>query len=77
MNSLGIEFVLIDAGSFQTGQDTNFEQESVQQSPRREVAISRPFYLGKFELAQAQWEAIMGQNPSHFKGLNNPVEQVS
>jgi formylglycine-generating enzyme required for sulfatase activity len=42
------------------------------------VRISEPFYLGKYEVTQAQWEAVMGTNPSRFKGNpHRPVEQVS
>ena len=37
----------------------------------------KDFKMGKTEVTQAQWEAIMGENPSHFKGENNPVETVS
>ena len=36
-----------------------------------------PFYLGACPVTQAQWEAVMGENPSCFKGAGNPVEQVS
>ena len=37
-----------------------------------------PFYLGKYSVRQAQWEAVMGNNPSKFKGNpNRPVEYIS
>jgi formylglycine-generating enzyme required for sulfatase activity len=42
------------------------------------VSISKPFYLGIHEVTQGQWEAVMGNNPSHLKGdVNRPVETVS
>lgn len=42
-----------------------------------EVHISQPFWLGKTEVTQAQWRAVMGFNPSYFQGNNRPVERVS
>ena len=46
--------------------------------PVHRVRISEPFYLGKYEVTQAQWEAVMGKNSSFFRGnLNWPVENVS
>ena len=48
------------------------------EKPVHTVRISAPFYLGKYEVTQAQWEAVMGTNPSHFQGNpNRPVEMVS
>ena len=66
----GIEFVWIPAGEFLMGS----EREGVTQ-----VRISQGFWLGKYEVTQAEWETFMGTNPSHFDGCgpNCPVENVS
>jgi formylglycine-generating enzyme required for sulfatase activity len=77
INSLGMEFTLIPAGSFTMGADKNFEDADDDETPQHRVSISRPFYLGAYEVTQAQWTAVMGNNPSSFKGLSNPVEMVS
>ena len=46
--------------------------------PVHQVRLSQSFYLGKYEVTQGQWQAVMGRNPSHFTGDPNlPVEQVS
>ena len=45
--------------------------------PEDEKKISSSFYIGKFEITQTQWRAIMGNNPSNFKNENNPVENVN
>jgi formylglycine-generating enzyme required for sulfatase activity len=45
--------------------------------PRHRVKISKPFLMGQTQITQALWEAVMGSNPSHFKGALRPVEQVS
>ena len=76
-NTLGMEFVLIPAGSFMMGaapSETDREDDEIQ----RQVTISRSFYLGKFEVTQEQWEKVMGNNPSYFKNCPKcPVESVS
>jgi len=72
-NSIGMEFVLIPAGSFQMGSENGDSDEK----PVQKVDIKQAFYLGKFEVTQKQYQAIMGTNPSHFKGENRPVENVS
>jgi len=72
-NSIGIELVYVPPGSFMMG-STNDSSEM----PIHQVTISRSFYMGKYEVTQAQWQAVMGDNPSDFKGCNQcPVEQVS
>jgi formylglycine-generating enzyme required for sulfatase activity len=72
-----MEFVRIPAGSFTMGADKNFEEAYDSETPQHRVTISQPFYLGKYEVTQQQWTAVMGDNPSEFKGRSNPVENVS
>jgi formylglycine-generating enzyme required for sulfatase activity len=76
-NCIGMEFILIQSGSFTMGADKNFEDADKIETPQHRVSISKPFYLGKYEVTQGQWTAVMGNNPSRFKGRSNPVEQVS
>ncbi|GHU35956.1 hypothetical protein AGMMS50256_31890 [Betaproteobacteria bacterium] len=76
-NSIGTEFILIPAGSFTMGADKKFEDASSNETPQHRVTISKPFYLGKYEVTQAEWVAVMGNNPSEFKGRSNPVDNVS
>ena len=47
------------------------------EAPQHPVRITQPFYLGKYELTQAQWEALMDSNPSNFVDPLHPVEQVT
>ena len=68
-----MEFVLIRPGSFMMGSERGGDD----QKPVHKVRIAKPFYLGKYEVTQEQWQAVMGANPSSFKGPKNPVEQVS
>jgi formylglycine-generating enzyme required for sulfatase activity len=67
-----MEFVLIRPGSFTMGSDKASDEK-----PAHKVTITKPFYLGKYEVTQEQWEKVMGSNPSNFKGPKLPVEQVS
>jgi formylglycine-generating enzyme required for sulfatase activity len=77
-NSIGMEFVLIPAGTFLMGSPDSDMEAFPDEKPAHRVTISQPFYLGKYPVTQAQWEAIMGNNPSRFKGNPNyPVENVS
>lgn len=76
-NSIGMEFVLIPAGSFTMGSPDSDAEAFDREKSAHVVTISQPFYLGKYPVTQAQWEAAMGDNPSKFTGdPNRPVEQV-
>jgi len=70
-----MEFVLIGPGSFIMGSDENTGDGD--ESPQHKVTISQPFYLGKYEVTQEQWEAVVGGHPSKFKGPTRPVDTVS
>jgi formylglycine-generating enzyme required for sulfatase activity len=71
------EMVVVPAGGFMMGADKNFENASDDETPLHRVNIERPFALGKYEVTQGEWVAVMGDNPSNFKGRSRPVEQVS
>ena len=72
----GLEFVWVPAGEFLMG-STSAEALGYEQ-PLTRVRISRGFWLGKHEVMQAEWEAVMGANPSDFSGCGScPVETVS
>jgi formylglycine-generating enzyme required for sulfatase activity len=77
INSIGMEFVLIPAGTFTMGGDIMKEDAWNDEEPRHKVTISKPFYYGKFEVTQAEWKAVMGGDPSSNKGARNPVENIS
>jgi formylglycine-generating enzyme required for sulfatase activity len=77
VNSMGMEFVLIPAGSFRMGGDKGLEQAEDHETPRHIVKISQAFYLGRYAVTQAQWSAMMANNPSEFKDDLRPVERVS
>jgi formylglycine-generating enzyme required for sulfatase activity len=76
-NSIGMEFVLIPSGTFMMGSPTS-EKDRDDDETQHQVTISKSFYLGKYEVTQAEWEKVMGSNPSYFKGCPRcPVENVS
>ncbi|MDR1166004.1 MAG: formylglycine-generating enzyme family protein [Deltaproteobacteria bacterium] len=77
VNSLGMEFVFIPAGSFIMGSDPDAGPSWADERPARMVEITTPFYLGKYPVTQKEWKAVMGGNPSFFQGDDRPVEMVS
>ncbi|TGO03601.1 sulfatase-modifying factor protein [Candidatus Thiomargarita nelsonii] len=70
INGVSLERVYIPGGSFQMGSTIRDWEK-----PPHQVTI-KPFYLGKYPVTQAQWQAVMGNNPSRFKGEKRPVEKV-
>ena len=75
-SSVQMPVAFIRPGSFTMGSPANEDGRSSGEE-QVDVTLSRPFWLAKTEVTQAQWEAVMGSNPSQFKGANLPVENVS
>ncbi|MEF2644124.1 MAG: SUMF1/EgtB/PvdO family nonheme iron enzyme, partial [Paramuribaculum sp.] len=69
-----IEMIRVEGGSFSMGSDDS--DAGSDEKPVHSVSVSS-FSIGKYEVTQKLWKAVMGSNPSHFKGDNLPVENVS
>jgi len=78
-NDLGMTFVRIPAGTFMMGSPEDELGAYSTEWPRHQVTLTNDFYMMTTEVTQAQWEAVMGSNPSYFDecGGNCPVEKVS
>ncbi|MCZ6682688.1 MAG: formylglycine-generating enzyme family protein [Planctomycetota bacterium] len=75
-----MELVRIEPGTFLMGlpeSDTRYSFNLDYEGPQHRVRFGNPFFLGKYEVTQAQWKAVMDNNPSAFRGDELPVEQVS
>ena len=73
---VSMRLVLIPSGRFLMGSPPN-EANRVKDETQHEVIISKSFHMGVTEVTQEQYAAVMGKNPSEFKGAKNPVETVS
>ena len=72
-----LTMVLIPPGRFQMGSPPGEADRGIGERLHW-VTITKPFWLGKYEITQGQWQAVMGSNPSHFTGDDQlPVEDVS
>jgi len=78
-NGVTMEMVYIQPGTFvMGGESTTDGRFQCVEVPKHEVTLTRGFYLGKYEVTQAQYEAVMGSNPSRStKGPDCPVDNVS
>lgn len=74
-----LSLVKIPAGTFLMGSPPDERGRSMYEGPQHQVTLTRPFFIGKLEVTQEQWAALMGSNPSENAacGPNCPVEKVS
>ena len=71
-----LEMVAIEGGTFLMGSPESEADRDSDEGPQHQVTVP-DFFMGQYEVTQAQYEAVMGNNPANFKGDNNPVESVS
>ncbi|WP_375467177.1 formylglycine-generating enzyme family protein [uncultured Nostoc sp.] len=75
-NGVTLQMVAIPGGSFVMGSPAAEARRSDDESPQHNVTVN-PFFMGRYEITQAQYQAIMGNNPANFKGDTRPVETVT
>ena len=71
-----MEMIYVAPGSFMMGSPSSEEGRDDDETQHR-VTLTKGFWLGKYEVTQAQWQSVMGSNPSYFKSPERPVENVS
>ena len=76
-DGISIDMVRVEAGTFTMGATAEMKDPFDWEKPTHQVTLTNDYYIGKYEVTQALWQAVMGNNPSYFKGGNLPVEQVS
>ena len=76
-DGISIDMVRVEAGTFIMGATPEMKDTDDDDKPTHQVTLTNDYYIGKYEVTQALWQAVMGNNPSRFKGDNLPVECVS
>ena len=76
-DGISIDMVRVEAGTFTMGATSEMKDPLDNEKPAHQVTLTNDYYIGKYEVTQALWQAVMGNNPSEYKGDNLPVEQVS
>jgi len=76
-NSIGMKLVLVPAGEFRMGSPNSEEGRSGYEGPQHKVRITKPFYMGKYEVTQGEFQEVMGRNPSRFSTRGENKWQVS
>ncbi|MBX7218451.1 MAG: SUMF1/EgtB/PvdO family nonheme iron enzyme [Blastocatellia bacterium] len=71
-----LEMIALSGGNLLQGSPPEEKGRSEDEGPQHEVTLD-PFFISKYEVTQAQWQAVMGYNPSFFKGDNFPVDQIT
>ena len=76
----GVTFTMVrvERGTFTMGATSEQGSDiNSNEKPAHQVTLTQDYYIGQTEVTQALWQAVMGNNPSYFKGDNRPVDRVS
>ena len=76
-NGISIDMVRVEAGTFTMGATPEMKDPFDSEKPTHRVTLTNDYYIGKYEVTQRLWQAVMGNNPSEFNGDNLPVDKVS
>lgn len=76
-DGISIEMVKVEGGTFMMGATPEMKNSWTEERPIHQVTLTNDYYIGKYEVTQSLWCALMDNNSSYFKGDNLPVEQVS
>ena len=76
-DGISIDMVRVEAGTFTMGATAEMKDPYDWEKPIHQVTLTNDYYIGKYEVTQALWQAVMGNNRSYFNGDNLPVEKVS
>ena len=76
-DGISIDMVRVEAGTFTMGATPEMKNPWKDEKPAHQVTLTNDYYIGKYEVTQALWKAVMGNDPSWFKGDNLPVDSVS
>ena len=77
VNGVSFDMIGVEAGTFTMGATPEMQNPDSDEKPTHRVTLTNNYYMGKTEVTQALWGAVMGNNPSYFKGDSKPVECVS
>jgi formylglycine-generating enzyme required for sulfatase activity len=75
-NSIGMKLALIPAGTFLMGSPSGEEGRGSDEGPQHKVTITRPFYMGVYQVTQEEYERVVGSNPSHFSASGGGKDKV-
>ena len=76
VNGVSFKMIAVEGGTFKMGATAEQQSSYRDEKPVHDVTLGN-YSIGETEVTQALWQAVMGSNPSHFSGRNNPVENVS